>query len=577
MVLLMTFGFISCKAEVVPTYTVTYSSEHGTAPGAISVEENTILTESQLPALSDGTWVFKGWYVNNVKVVAGEYQVTGNVTLTAQWAATATVSYHSKFGTVPQSFERELNQTLTEENLNAMTCSPYTFLGWFYEKDDDDNGTGTQAQAGDAISTDLPLYAKWQTATITRIEHSTNIRDSYKKYTGEKVTERDIFRYAAEITGQPFVGWFIGTTQVTTDFVITEDITFNARWAKFITFNANGGSGNNYKQTINFGTTDKLNANTFTKEGYAFAGWNTAPDGSGTTYENEGDYFVADEDDTILYAQWEPAADENNIVDMITNMTESGIIVAKGNFSNDLIRQINSALKTLPKDVLVFLDLYNVTGLTELEDVTFVYNPNAVSYDSFYGCKKLSGIILPESVTSIGDYAFGYCTNLTTIAIPNGVTSIGDETFRSCRSLTTITIPDGVTSIGDYTFTNCRNLTGITISDRVTSIGNFAFSGCSNLESITLPDELYSIGNYAFEECSSLTSMTLPFGITQIGKNAFKDCKKLTDIYAIDKKSGWYSRLEGSYTESPCGSMNIDSKIIANIFKQEDRYFYKKT
>ncbi|MBQ4235512.1 MAG: InlB B-repeat-containing protein, partial [Treponema sp.] len=93
-------------------FTVTYSSQYGTAPSAINVEENSVLSAEQLPELSDDAAVFKGWYAGDTKAVPGEYQVTNNVTLTARWSQLATITYHSKFGTVPESFELERNQTL---------------------------------------------------------------------------------------------------------------------------------------------------------------------------------------------------------------------------------------------------------------------------------------------------------------------------------------------------------------------------------------------------------------------------------------------------------------------------------
>ena len=540
----MTVAFFSCSAEVgesepQPTYyTVTYSSEYGTTPSAISVEENTVLTDSQLPALSDGTLVFKGWFDGETKAVAGEYQVTGNVTLTAHWASTATVSYHSKFGTVPESFDVELNQTLTAGNLAEISCSPYTFLGWYYSKDEGNNGTGTQAQAGDEISADTPLYAKWETATVS-FSSAYGTVPSIKKYTGEKLAETEIPTISR--TGYS-LEWFNGSTKLTTNYTVNGDVTFTEKWTPTydIIFKANGGSGADYTQTVTYGTTTKLNANTFTHDGYAFNGWNKAADGSGTAYANEADFAVTEANDVTLYAQWDPIADETTIVDMIKNMTESGTIAAKGTFSTGLIRQINSALKALPSNVCVFLDLSNVTGLTKLEDAS-----DSCSSYSFYRCSKLSGIILPDGVTSIGESAFYGCSGLTSITIPDGVTSIEKSAFYGCSSLTSITIPDGVTSIGESAFYRCRGLTSITIPDGVTSIENSAFSGCSGLTSITIPDGVTSIGNSAFSSCSGLTSITIPDGVTSIGNSTFYGCSGLTSITIPDgvtsiEKSAFY-------------------------------------
>ena len=212
-------------------YTITYKSDYGTIPdtlkNGISLAENTILTNKQLPSLSDDNAIFKGWYDGEAKAVAGEYAVTKNVTLTAMWADEATVTYASAFGTVPTSFTAKLNQTLTAENLSSLDCPPYTFLGWFYNKDESGNGTGTQAQIGEKITADTTLYAKWQTATVT-FETQFGEVSSMNKYTGEKITESEISTLSE--TGYTFGGWFIGSAQLTSAYTVTGDVTFTAKW-----------------------------------------------------------------------------------------------------------------------------------------------------------------------------------------------------------------------------------------------------------------------------------------------------------------------------------------------------------
>ena len=78
-------------------------------------------------------------------------------------------------------------------------------------------------------------------------------------------------------------------------------------------------------------------------------------------------------------------------------------------------------------------------------------------------------------------------------------------------SLTNITIPNSVTSIGNWAFNNCGSLTSITSSDnsQLTSIGEYAFEGCSSLTNITIPNSVTSIGGWAFYNCSKLTEMTI--------------------------------------------------------------------
>ncbi len=198
-----------------------------------------------------------------------------------------------------------------------------------------------------------------------------------------------------------------------------------------------------------------------------------------------------------------------------------------------------------------------------------------ILYGAFSGCRSLTSITIPDSVTSIGNGAFNSCSKLTSITIPDGVTSIGENAFKECSLLTSITIPDSVTSIGSYTFSGCdklntvtengvqyldkwvigcdkavtevtlrnntkgiaggafdgcNSLTSIIIPESIISIGNSAFSGCHSLTSITIPDSVQSIGRYVFYYCSSLTSVTIGNSVTSISSFAFYNCSKLTSV-----------------------------------------------
>lgn len=134
-----------------------------------------------------------------------------------------------------------------------------------------------------------------------------------------------------------------------------------------------------------------------------------------------------------------------------------------------------------------------------------------------------ANVVIPDGVTSIGDYAFFNCKSLKSITIPNSVTRISKGMFEKCTNLTSITIPDSVTSIGDWAFSNCESLKSITIPDSVTSIGKWAFGGCTNLASVTIPDSVTSIGRYAFDGCKKLPQSVKNY-IPQGGKdNSRKD------------------------------------------------------
>ena len=143
------------------------------------------------------------------------------------------------------------------------------------------------------------------------------------------------------------------------------------------------------------------------------------------------------------------------------------------------------------------------------------------------GCKNTT---IPNSVTSIGEYAFSGCSGLTSVTIPNSVTSIGESAFEGCSGLTSLTLPNSVTSIESSAFKGCFGLTSITIPNSVTSIGYSEFYGCSGLTSITIPNAVTSIEDEAFAGCSDLTSVTIPNAVTSIGEEAFYGCSGLTYV-----------------------------------------------
>ena len=185
---------------------------------------------------------------------------------------------------------------------------------------------------------------------------------------------------------------------------------------------------------------------------------------------------------------------------------------------------------TIPNSVTSIGD-YAFCGCTGLTSITIPTSVTSIGDYAFCGCTGLTSITIPTSVTSIGDYAFSNCTGLTSIDIPNSITSIVNRMFYGCTGLTSITIPNNITSIGGGAFSGCTGLTSITIPNSVTSIGGSAFYGCTGLTSITLPDSIGgAIGSQTFMNCTGLTSITLPKGVTSIGEWAFCGCSGLTFV-----------------------------------------------
>ena len=178
------------------------------------------------------------------------------------------------------------------------------------------------------------------------------------------------------------------------------------------------------------------------------------------------------------------------------------------------------------------------TGLTSIEISNSV---TSIGIQAFYNCSALTSITIPNSVTTIGSSAFYGCSGLTSIVVDSG-NSIYDSSEGCNAIIETATntliagckntiIPNSVTTIGDYAFYNCRGLTSIEIPNSVTTIGGCAFYNCTGLTSVTIPNSVTSIGDYAFYGCRGLTSVTIGNSVTTIGREAFYYCNNLKTVY----------------------------------------------
>jgi len=229
----------------------------------------------------------------------------------------------------------------------------------------------------------------------------------------------------------------------------------------------------------------------------------------------------------------------------VTNLTLTGNIDARDVFT---IRDAMPALAVLDLSG-VSIKAYNGNDANG----NYIYgSANQLPNNSFYystmmnvvGKTTLNSIVLPTTLTSIGDYAFSNRTGLSAITIPSGVTSIGNYVFIGCTGLTSITIPAGVTFIGSGTFQGCTGLTSFTIPARVTSIGSNAFQSCTGLTSITIGTGVTSIGSSAFYGCTGLTSITIPAGVSSIGSSAFYGCTGITS-FVVDNSNLTYASQAG--------------------------------
>lgn len=167
---------------------------------------------------------------------------------------------------------------------------------------------------------------------------------------------------------------------------------------------------------------------------------------------------------------------------------------------------------------------------TEVTDLMIPDGITSVGNYAFLGWTALTSVRIPNSVSSIGDNAFNGCTGLTSIYIPNSVTEIGQVAFEGCTALKSVTLGNAITTIGLSAFSGCTALTSITIPNSVTDIGASAFSGCTSLLNATLGNAVAHIGGGAFWNCSALMSIKIPNSVTDIGINAFNGCTELSSV-----------------------------------------------
>lgn len=267
--------------------------------------------------------------------------------------------------------------------------------------------------------------------------------------------------------------------------------------------------------------------------------------------------------------------------------------------------------------------LYGAENLyVEDELVSEIVIPDTRTYINdlaFCGYKRLTSVVIPETIEEIGEEAFSFCDNLATVTcyattppelnslaftsisssavlyVPKDVldsyrSSSWNRYFFSVEPIVNIIasgicgnnltwrlteegelIIEGIGSMFDYPslqnvpwYDYAESIQSVVVKEGVNSIGSRAFACCENLASVSIPEGVVSIGERAYMDCSGLTSVRIPTSVTKIGMYAFSGCDKITDFY-IGNIEWWLDYGVKGFTHEGNTNLFIGDDLLTDL------------
>ena len=209
--------------------------------------------------------------------------------------------------------------------------------------------------------------------------------------------------------------------------------------------------------------------------------------------------------------------------------------------------QKNQVTSVYIPDSVETIGRYAFDGFTNLQTVTFEQNETGsasvqsgvglieIGAFAFNGCTSLKAFVIPASVSRIGDCAINGCTSLKAFVIPASLTNMGYEPFTGCTGLTSITVASGNTKY--HSAGNCL----------IETASKTLIYGCKT-SVISTDGSVTIIGERAFYGCTGLTSIEIPDSVTSIGGSAFYGCTGLTNVTIVGSVTSIESLVFASCT-----------------------------
>jgi len=500
------------------------------------------------------------------RVMGGEQDVSDAITYTVVYDKNA----DDADGTMESSIHTyDVAQAL---NRNTFTRTNYTFFGWALTADGTAEFTNGQSvvNLSDIEGAMVTLYAVWvDSSTVWTVRFETNGGSPV----GDAVLLRNtpVGRPAPDPsrTGYTFVDWFTDeelTSVYNFSSIVMNNITLYAKWTPItytIVYDKNNAdaTGTMGNSSHTYDIDKNLNINTFTRTGFALAGWAETPNGA-VKYangENVKNLTSVAGATVTLYAQWNYALPLTSIAYVVPYLAtrnggmsvddsislpmqiDLGTMTQTGSGWRQLLDAIEAADKYVHLDLAACTmngtdfnpDNIVSTGKNRIVEIALPHTAASIAWgdstssDSIFKhftvLKSFSGV----GLTSIGSRAFYDCTSLVLTELPSGLAYIRNGAFAGCTSLALTELPEGLTFISADAFSRCTSLALTALPSEITYIGELAFSGCTSLALTELPSEITSIRNGAFYNCTSLALTELPSGLTFIGNSVFYGCTSL--------------------------------------------------